>query len=333
MPNPVICEVTRGGIVESVHRGAYAVVDGSGRVIAASGDVARPVFARSAMKLMQALVLVESGAADAAGFGTRALALAGASHSGEAGHVALAQEMLQRVGLTQDALGCGPQWPAEVRDAAAVLMSRGAPGRVHNNCSGKHAGFLATTRHLGADVATYLDPAHPVQRAAKAAVESLVGGVIAGDCCSIDGCSAPTFAMPLEGLARGFARLATGADLAPERAAAARRLMQAAMAEPWLVAGTGRLCTALMQAAPGHVYAKTGAEGVYVAAFPHCGVALALKCDDGGTRAAEALVAALTLRHGGLPDEAAASVAAMARRPVADRNGHVVGEIRGVVAR
>ncbi|RAH97828.1 asparaginase [Acuticoccus sediminis] len=332
MTNPIICEVTRGALVESLHRGAYVVVDSAGAVVAASGDIERPVYARSSMKMMQALPLVESGAADAAGFGVRALALAGASHSGEPGHVAMASEMLQRVGLTEDALGCGPQWPAEVRDMAALYATRGRPGRIHNNCSGKHAGFLATARHLGHDVATYLDPSNPVQREVKAAVEAVAGTVLDAGCCSIDGCSAPTFAMPLVSLAHAFARLGTGADLAPSRAEAARRLMEAAMAEPWLVAGTGRMCTELMALAPGRIYAKTGAEGVYVGAFPQAGLAVALKCDDGTTRASEALMAALVLRHAALPAEAAAQVAGMADRPVTDRNGAEVGRIRGVLA-
>ena len=332
MTNPIICEVTRGALVESVHRGAYAVVDAGGRLVAGAGDIERPVFARSSTKLMQALPLVESGAADAFGFGARALALAGASHSGEAGHVAMANEMLQRAGLSEADLGCGPQWPAELRDASAVMMTRGKPGRIHNNCSGKHASFLATTRHIGADVASYLDPAHPLQAEVKALVGDLVGGALGGDCCSIDGCSAPTFAMPLAGLARGFARLATGTDLGPARAAAARRLMEAAMAEPWLVAGTGRACTLVMEAEPGAIYAKTGAEGVYVAAFPKAGVALALKCDDGATRASEALMAALAVRHGGLGEEAVRTIAALADRPVCDRNGNEVGRTRAVLA-
>lgn len=329
MANPIICEVTRGGLVESMHRGAYVVVDAKGRIVSHAGDIERPVYARSSMKVMQALPLIESGAADALGFGVKALSLAAASHSGEPGHAALAAEMLQRAGLGEADLGCGPQWPDRIKDAVAVAATRGGPARIHNNCSGKHAGFLATAAHTKADVASYLDPDNPVQAGVKAAVEAVAGIAIDGGRCSIDGCSAPTFAMPLTHLATGFARMATGAGLSADRAAAARRLLDAAMAEPWYVAGTGRMCTEIMRLAPGRIYAKTGAEGVYVAAFPEAGLALALKCDDGTTRAAEALLAALVLKHGGLGAEADAALARLTERPVTDRNGALVGHIRG----
>lgn len=323
--NPVIAEVTRGSRVESVHRGAWAVVDADGRVLESAGDVETPVFARSALKLMQALPLVESGAAAAAGFGAAELALACASHSGEAEHVATAARMLALAGLDENALGCGAHWPRRIPDILAVGRA-GEPSRLHNNCSGKHAGFLVTARHRGESLSDYLSPDHPLQVAVRGIIEALTGAPLVGDVCAVDGCSAPTFAVPLKGFAHAFARLATGAGLPADRAAAARTLMDSAVAKPWLTAGTGRACTAMIEAGGGRLYVKTGAEGFYVAALPAEGLAIAAKCDDGAARAVEVLLPALIARH--LPG--AEAVAAMARSPVHDWNGNRVGEIRAV---
>jgi L-asparaginase II len=331
MANPVIAEVSRGTRVESVHRGAWAVVDADGRTLAAEGDVETPVFARSALKLMQALPLVESGAAAAFALDVRQLALAGASHSGEPGHVETARAMLAAAGLEEADLGCGPHWPRDVLQAVAVAERQGRPGRLHNNCSGKHAGFLCTCRHLGQPTRGYLDGQHPLQREIRGIIAALTGTALAGDLCSVDGCSAPTYAVPLAAFAGAFARLATGAGLAAERAAAARALIGAAMAEPWFVAGSGRTCTELMLLEGGRVYAKTGAEGVFIAALPREGLGFAMKCDDGAARAVEVLLAALLARYaeGGL----SAALARHATAPVRDFNGAQVGEVRAVLSR
>lgn len=330
--NPVICEVTRGSQVESVHRGSYVVVDADGAIVASAGEVTRPVYERSALKLLQALPLVESGAADAAGFGPRHLALACASNSGEPGHVAVCSEMLARIGCHEDDLECGPQWPADPRVAAEAIAERGGPCRIHNNCCGKHAGFLALARHLGAPTAHYVGPDHPVQREVRATVAAMTRTALDATCCGVDGCSAPTFAVPLLNFARAYAQIGTGIGLEPARAAAGRRLLDAAMAEHWLVAGTGRCCTHLMGLAPGHLFTKTGAEGCYVAVLPDEGLAIALKCDDGATRAAEALVAALVRRHGNFAADIAADLEERADRPVTDFNGREVGRQRAVLA-
>jgi L-asparaginase II len=328
MINPVICEVTRGHRIESVHRGAFAVVDASGATVHAGGDVETPVFARSSLKWMQALPLVESGAADRFGLTDRHLAVATASHSGEPGHVACVRSMLAAAAVPESTLQCGPHWPRDIEVALALGAHGGRPGRIHNNCSGKHAGFLLAARALGFETASYLDPAHPLQVQIREAIADLSGAVLAGDVCSVDGCSAPTYALPLRTLATAMARLATGSGLTPSRAAAARRIVNAAMAEPWYVAGTGRTCTAVMELGAGRIYAKTGAEGVYVAALPQAGLGLALKCDDGAARAAERLLPALLTRHAGGPPELASALSALTSRPVRDFNGAVVGTLR-----
>lgn len=294
MSDPVLVEVLRGAQTESRHRGAVCVVDADGGLLFARGEVTRPVFPRSAVKALQALVLVESGAAD--DFTEQELALACASHSGEAGHVAVVEKMLARNGFDVSALACGAHWPMNQAAAQALARSGGKPSALHNNCSGKHAGFLCAACALGVAPEAYVEPDHPVQRAVKAVLEDLGGAPIPDACGATDGCSIPTFAMPLTDLARAMARLGCGQGLGPARRRAAARLLAACMAEPWFTAGTGRFCTEVMTALVGAAYVKTGAEGVYAATIPALGLGIAVKADDGAGRAAEVVVAATLMR-------------------------------------
>lgn len=328
MQNPVTVEVTRGSIVESRHRGMGIVVDGDGKTVFAFGDVESGVFPRSACKAMQALPLVESGAAEAYGFGNKELAIACASHSGEDEHVTLAASMLQRAGRDVSAMECGAHWSSDQNTLIHQARTLDKPTALHNNCSGKHAGFICTCSHVGYQVEGYVDYEHPLQADIRATMESLTGATLGHDNCGIDGCSIPSYAIPLRGLAHGFAKMVTGQDLEPLRAKAARRLMDACMAEPFYVAGTKRACTKLMQLAPGKIFAKTGAEGVFVAALPEQGVAMAVKCEDGTTRAAEAMIFALIARYFDKNSETHQSLMGMANKPMKNWNGIHVGDVR-----
>ena len=328
MQNPVTVEVTRGKLVESRHRGMGIVVDGDGKTVFAFGDVESGVFPRSACKAMQALPLVESGAADAYGFGNRQLALACASHSGEDEHVALAASMLERAGRDASALECGAHWSSDQATLIHQARTLEKPNALHNNCSGKHSGFVCTCAHVGYEVEGYVDYDHPLQADIRATMESLTGATLGHDNCGIDGCSIPSYAIPLRGLAHGFARMVTGQGLEPIRAKASRRLLEACMAEPFYVAGTKRACTKLMQVAPGKIFAKTGAEGVFVAALPEQGVAMAVKCEDGTTRAAEAMIFALIARYFDKAGETHQALMAMANKSMKNWNGIHVGDIR-----
>ncbi|KQT45292.1 asparaginase [Aureimonas sp. Leaf454] len=290
--NPIVAEVTRGSRVESRHRGAVAVMDAAGKAVLSLGDIDAPVFPRSAVKVFQGIPLIETGAADAFGLALADLSLAVASHSGEPGHVERAAAMLGRAGLSEEALECGCHWPFDQPVALELARSGGRPTALHNNCSGKHAGFLCTAVHCGETTAGYVGADHPVQVRARAVIEDLTGTRLGPDDGGIDGCSIPTYAAPLRGFATGFAKLVSGQRVGAERAEAGRRLIEAAMAEPWYMAGTDRACVALMEAAPGRVFAKTGAEGVFCGAIPEYGLGFALKIDDGTTRAAESAVAA-----------------------------------------
>ncbi len=329
MVNPVLVEVTRGDRVESRHRGSVAVVEANGKPVLTLGDVEERVYPRSAVKAIQAIPLVESGAADAFGFGDRELALSQASHCGEPQHVAGVKAMLAAIGLDETALECGVHWPTNAKSAADLARRGEKPNQLHNNCSGKHANFLALAKHLGFDHHGYVAPDHPVQRAVGEALSSLTGAPHTAENCGVDGCSIPTYAVPLSSLARGFARFATGEGMSKARAEAARRIYRAAVTEPFYVDGTGSFCTEVMAALAGAALVKTGAEGVYCGALPGLGLGVALKAADGATRASEAMMAAVLTRL--LPDYAEA-LSRRTRVPVVTRRGAEVGEVRAVMA-
>jgi L-asparaginase II len=299
--NPVLVEAWRGPLVESRHRGAVAVTDADGKLVFSAGDVATPVFPRSAVKAIQALALVESGASDRCGLTDEELALACASHSGEPAHVEGVIRMLAKAGLDASALACGAHWPTS-HAAAFALAKTGAPSALHNNCSGKHAGFLCLACAMGVDHVGYWRPEHPVQQKVRNVLEDLTGTALGPDRCAVDGCSVPTWAIPLQNLAYAFAKFGTGHGLGHQRADAAARLRAACTQNPWYVAGTGRFCTEIVKLLGARVFVKTGAEGVYCGALPELALGIAIKCDDGAGRAAEAVMAAIIARF--LPLEA-----------------------------
>lgn len=330
--NPVLVEVLRGGHVESVHRGSVAVCDADGKSVWEVGDTTRPVFPRSAVKAIQALPFVENGAADAYGFDQRELALACASHSGEPAHVDLAASMLAKAGLDVSALECGAHWPTNQAATLALARSGASPSALHNNCSGKHSGFLCTCCHAGIDQHGYVGAGHALQEMVRGVLEDVTGAAHGSDNRGTDGCSIPTYAVPLKNLAHGFARMATGRGFGPQRAGAAGRLLAACMAHPFLVSGTDRADLALMSAAPGSIFVKTGAEGVYCAALPQLGLGVALKCDDGAGRGAEVMIAAVLAKLLGKDEEVAQRLASQANPILKNWNGIEVAALRPTVA-
>jgi L-asparaginase II len=277
----------RGGIVESAHCGALAIVDADGALHTVLGDIERPVFARSAVKVLQALPLVESGAAERLGLNDEELALACASHNGEAAHVRTSASMLAKAGVDASALECGAHWPY-LDTAARELARRGqTPGALHNNCSGKHAGFVCLGCQManGADLrgflSGYVQAGHPVMREVTAALQATTGHDLADTAVGVDGCSIPTYAIPLRRLARAFARVGSGVGLRAGHARAAARLREAVANAPFMVGGTDRFDTRVMERLGTRVFCKVGAEGVYCAALPEQGLGVAIKVDDG----------------------------------------------------
>jgi len=326
-PDPVLVEVTRGDMVESRHRGACAVVDARGKVLFATGDIAQPVYGRSALKPLQALPLIESGAAEHFALGPREIALACGSHRGEPMHVDAVAAWLARLGLGADALECGAHPPLGAAAAQALARAGEAPSALHNNCSGKHAGFLATARHRGEPVRGYVAAEHPVQRRVLAALAEMTGADLAAAPCGIDGCGIPVVGLPLRAIARGMARLADPVGLAPARAAAALRIVAAMSTEPLMVAGTGSFTSMIMAAAP-PLCLKPGAEGVFCAALPGEGLGVALKIADGAGRAAEVAIGAILVRLGVLDQARQQQLGVLLRPSVTNVAGRVVGEIR-----
>ena len=336
--NPVLVEVLRGSAVESTHRGAVAIVDADGVLHTPLGDIARPIFPRSAVKVLQALPLVESGAAERFGLSDEELALACASHGGEARHTQTAAAMLAKAGLDHTALECGTHWPYNDSAIKALAAAGAEPNALNNNCSGKHSGFVclgcllaieAGEQDRRAFVNGYLQPQHPVMREVTASLQAATGWDLANTPVGTDGCSIPTYAIPLRHLAHAFARVGTGTGLSAGRAAAAQRLRRAVAAAPFMVAGTGRFDTRVMERLGERVFCKVGAEGVYCAALPELGLGVAIKMDDGNTaRACEVVMAAVIEQLLPLDDGDAGFMAGFSEVVMRNWNGIEVGRLR-----
>ncbi|AMJ59202.1 asparaginase [Bosea sp. PAMC 26642] len=328
MDNPVLAEVTRGNVVESRHRGSAVVVDADGAVVFSLGDVARPVFPRSAVKAIQALPLFESGAADRYGLTEPEIALAVASHSGEPQHAETALAMLRKAGRDAGCLECGAHWPMNDAAARAIARAGAEPSALNNNCSGKHAGFVCLACGLDEDPAGYVTAGHAVQKAVRGALEEVTGAAHTSERMGTDGCSIPSYAVPLGALALGFARIGTGHGLGPKRAKAAARIRKAVAAHPFMVAGTGRFDTRAMELLRERIFIKTGAEGVYCGAIPELGYGIALKCDDGAGRAAEVVMAALIARFLPMSETETIGFSPLRESVLTNWNGIEVGRVR-----
>ena len=323
MPNPVIAEVTRGGIVESRHTGAFAVVNGEGKIVRSAGDFAAPIFPRSAIKAFQCVPLIESGAADHFGFTDEEIALACSSHNGEPEHVRVARSMLQKAENSEVDYECGAHWPHEIHARHAVVKAGGEALQVHNNCSGKHAGMLALARQLGADPKDYVKIDHPVQQAVAQAIATYCDVDIEDLVWGVDGCSVPTWAFPLSNMALGFAKLT--------ETPAGQRIIAAVRKHPFMVAGTGNFDTRLMQAVP-RAFVKTGAEGVYCGCVPHAQLGIALKCDDGAGRAAKVAMASLLASLDVWTSDEKKTLLSFAHRDLSNWRHISVGDIHAAMA-
>lgn len=327
MANPVdLVEVWRGELLECVHQGHVVVCDDTGQIVEAWGDPTAMIYPRSSSKMIQALPLVESGAG--AQLTDQQLALASASHNAAAIHTDRVGAWLKDLGLTDDAFRCGPDMPMDEDARNALIRAHDAPCQIHNECSGKHAGFLTLTKHLRAGPDYELID-HPVQQAVKAAFEDVTGET--SPMYGIDGCAAPNHACTVHGLARSMAFFASAQDRSDTRSTAAARLTHAMATFPEYVAGETRTCTDLMRAMDHKVAIKTGAEGVFVAIIPEKRLGVALKITDGAQRGRDCAIAAVLVKLGVLDPN---HPAAIARRtpPVINRRGMVTGQIRPAMA-
>lgn len=318
-----MAELWRGGVLESTHLGHAVICDAKG-VVWQAGNPQAVIFPRSSCKMIQALPLIETGAADLSRLTEAHLALACASHQGAHLHVEMAGRWIKDLGLSESDLRCGAHEPADAAERDRLIGAHEKPCQLHNNCSGKHSGFLTVVQHLKAGP-EYGEIDHPLQKAIRTATEEVTGETIAG--WGVDGCSAPNFAMTVEGLARAMALFATAREGQGTRQNAMARLARAMATYPELVAGEGRACTELMRAMGGKVAIKTGAEGVFIGILPEKGLGIALKAVDGNSRASEAAIAALLVKLGVLD---AAHPATVKRLNPVQKNwrGIETGEIR-----
>ncbi|EHH67911.1 L-asparaginase II [Gluconobacter morbifer G707] len=321
--------------MESRHLGCAVVVDADGNIVWASGDVDAAVFPRSTVKALLAIELVESGAADRLGLSAEALALACASHGGEEAHTRLAASMLETVNRDATSLECGTHWPTYEPAGRILAAHHQQACALHNNCSGKHAGMVCLSCDQGVDPTGYIDPAHEIQRRVTAVLETMTGTPHDADNRGIDGCSMPTYAVPLQALALAFARFGTGHGLSAGRAKATARLRQAVADNPFMVAGSGRYDTTVMEQFGTRAFVKMGAEGVMVAALPEQGLGFAIKTDDGANRAAEVAMSALLRKFGSdtllRTAEDRQVLDSTARQTLRNWNGMTVGDIRAAL--
>ena len=289
--NPAaVVEVTRGNSVESTHEVDIVVAESSGKIISTHGDADLQIYPRSSNKSLQALPLIESGAADAYGFDDKHLALACSSHNAQPMHVDAATQMLRRAGLDGTCLECGAQIPMFHKDYEQLIRNGKEVQPIHNNCSGKHAGFLAFAKHTGFETKGYINFDHPVQKEIAGVLEGITGAQHGEDNYGIDGCSIPTYKIPIQKLAIAYAKFGVGDNPSKARSNAMLRLRDACLNHPEMVAGDNRVCTKLMQTLGSRAFVKVGAEGVYTMSLPEVGLGVALKARDGSFRAAEVAV-------------------------------------------
>ena len=331
MVNPVLVNSWRGEVIENRHRGAVAVCDPRGRLLHSWGDVETLVYPRSAVKLLQALPLVESGAADHYDLDNQELALACASHGAEPVHTAAVQRWLQRIGLDEGALECGAHAPYHEPTAAALLAQRREFGRVHNNCSGKHTAMLTTCCFRGDATRGYIERDHPAQQRWFDALGEMSGVDMRSLPWNRDGCGIPVIAMPLTAIATAFARVAAPDDLAASRAAAIERLAAAISEQPFMIAGSGRVCTEVIEQSGRRTLVKSGAAGVFTAALQEQGLGIALKMDDGNGDAAAVAMLEILRQLGGLHADELARLEAFCRVPNRNTLGVVTGYLQAAI--
>ena len=327
--NPVLVDIYRNRIIESCHRGSAIVVNSKGETVLAIGDTDRKIYARSSLKLFQAIPLLESGAADKFELSDAEIALACASHSAEPMHTDVVLSWLNRLGLDTDDLECGPVWPISDETKHQMVTSGNSPTRVHQTCSGKHTGMLTLARYLGVETNGYSGHEHPTQKAWMNTLSELIGVDVASQHWERDGCGLPAVCLSMERVAYGCALFADPQVIGGDRGQAMSRIVSALQAYPGMIAGTGRCCTAVIQETNGAVLVKTGAEGVYAGVLPELGLGLTLKIDDGATRGSEVALGALLKELGAIDSRLYEQLGNFFEPKVFNSQNRVTGKITG----
>ena len=325
--SPITVEVTRGGLVESMHIAHAVISDQDGKIIQTFGDAEFLTYPRSAIKMIQALSFVESGAVERYDLQDRHVAIACASHLGEEQHIQVIQEWLDRIGLSEDDLECGAHEPSSKVAYQRMILAHEKPNRMHNNCSGKHCGILTTCLQMGWDPQGYLRWDHAAQVRIRKVLSEVSGLNYENVPWGVDGCGIPTYAVPLKAIAQMMSVMIREKNLTAERKAATKRILAAVGREPHMISGTEAFCTEVTIISEAKTFAKTGAEGVYTALIPDRGIAIALKVQDGAYRASQAVVMELMHRLGGLTEPQYSNLRNRIS-PLQNWSKDVVGEIR-----
>ncbi len=325
-----LLSTTRNEVVERLERGHCVIADASGSVIWSVGNPDHVTYLRSSAKPLQAAALVLSGAIERFGLADANVAVACGSHRGEPGHVRAVLDTLSRAGVSPDALGCGTH-PLNHAEGFRLAADGQTPTPLHNNCSGKHAGMLAAATALGAPIDTYLDPAHPVQRQILDTVATCAGVPAASIHVGIDGCSAPNFALPMRTIARCFANIARANDLPADLCGALACVRSAMQAQPWFVSGTGQFDTLVMDAMPGAVIAKGGAEALHCVALPSLGLGVAVKFESGRPDGIASIVLAILRAAGVFGSSLPSSLQPFYRPVVLNHREIVVGRTQVLI--
>jgi L-asparaginase II len=328
MSYELLVEVTRNNTVESRHHGSAVVCDYKGNIVKSWGDIDGLIFPRSALKPMLAIHLIESGACAHYALSDAELSLACSSHQGEQMHQTLVLSWLTRLGLTEDNLACGAVLPEDTESAHKILAAGQKGCRIHHNCSGKHTGFLTTALHLGLSLENYHLVDHPLQQLSFEILSDLANVDIKQYPMGIDGCGLPAPTMPLLQLGRAAARFAKPVELSDERAQAIYRLHEAIINEPLYIAGHGSVVSELNDVTKGSVLAKSGAEGVLIAALPEQGLGIAVKIADGGNRARSVALLAILDYLGALTEAEKDQLQAHIAPTIVNSRGLTVGDIR-----
>lgn len=321
-------EVTRGNLVESVHNVAACASNAGGVVFLSLGDIDRPAFLRSSAKPFIAAAVLQMGAREAFGLTTQEIAVMTASHTGQPFHIQAVRSILAKIGLDESALACGPHLPYNEAAAHAMIRAGEPATRVHNNCSGKHAGILALCKLMHADVGSYLEPSHPAQAHILRFCARLSDDDPNAWPLGIDGCGIPVYATSLRNAALAFARFASLEGLDSRDAAALETVRDAMIAHPQYVAGTGEFDSELMRAASGSIACKVGAEGVHAVSSIPQGLGFVSKVIDGSSRARAPFTMAALRALGALDEGRATELRAFAHPIMYNRAGRAIGEIR-----
>jgi len=329
-----LAEVTRGSLVESIHRGAVAVVDTKGKLLASAGNPQYLTYFRSAAKPIQAIPVLESGAAQYFGLDLQELAILTGSHNGEVQHTDTVLAILRKIGLGEEYLQCGVHEPLHKPSRDALLSKGLKPTSLHNTCSGKHAGMLTLAKYRGVSLENYFRPEHPVQQEMLRTVAEMAGVTPEQIPVEIDGCGVPVFGLPLEKMAYAYARISASEDngLTETRKEACHLIKKAMTTHPFMVGGTNRFDTELLAVAGGKLIAKFGAEAVYCVGIAEKGWGIAIKVEDGNLRALPPVVLAVLEQLEVLTSEEKEILSDYRQRRLTNHRGDIIGEIRAVVS-